>query len=91
MPPPASTTLNTFGQWSRPAVALIFGVRPNSEEIMTSVDLSSPVRSRSLSACRTTVRLTSKRSQSAASVGIFSPGVSMPEAIARSSSCSSWK
>ena len=53
--------------------------------------VTSPVRSRSLSACRTTVRLTSKRSQSAASVGIFSPGVSMPEAIARSSSCSSWK
>ena len=37
MPPPASTTLNTFGQWSRPAVPLIFGVRPNSLETMTSV------------------------------------------------------
>ena len=29
MPPPAITTLKTFGQWSRPAVALIFGVRPH--------------------------------------------------------------
>ena len=37
MPPPASTTLNTLGQWSRPAVPLIFGVRPNSLETMTSV------------------------------------------------------
>ena len=37
MPPPASTTLNTFGQWSRPAVLLIFGVRPNSLLTMTSV------------------------------------------------------
>ena len=39
--------MNTLGQWSRPAVPLIFGVRPNSEEIMISVDSSSPVRSRS--------------------------------------------
>ena len=30
IPPPARTTLNTFGQWSRPASLLIFGVRPNS-------------------------------------------------------------
>ena len=30
MPPPAITMLNTLGQWSRPAVPLIFGVRPNS-------------------------------------------------------------
>jgi len=37
MPPPASTTLNTFGQWSRPAVALIVGVRPNSARAMTRV------------------------------------------------------
>ena len=37
MPPPASITLNTFGQWSRPAVWLIFGVRPNSLLTMTSV------------------------------------------------------
>ena len=42
MPPPASTTENTFGQWSRPAVPLIFGVRPNSLEIMISVLSSSP-------------------------------------------------
>ena len=42
MPPPASTTLNTFGQWSRPASALIFGVRPNSLETMTRVWSSKP-------------------------------------------------
>src|SRR5256885_3774469 len=42
IPPPARTTLKTFGQWSRPAVGLIFGVRPNSLEIMTSVLSSSP-------------------------------------------------
>ena len=38
MPPPAITTVKTFGQWSRPAVPLIFGVRPNSEAMHTSVD-----------------------------------------------------
>ena len=48
MPPPASTTLNTFGQWSRPAVPLIFGVRPNSLDTITSVLSSSPRSSRSL-------------------------------------------
>src|SRR5438552_1435725 len=42
MPPPARTMLNTFGQWSRPAVALTFGVRPNSDETMTSVDHGPP-------------------------------------------------
>ena len=47
MPPPAITTLNTFGQWSRPARLLIFGVRPNSDPMQTSVDDSSPRRSRS--------------------------------------------
>ena len=41
------TTLKTFGQWSRPAVALIFGVRPNSDDTMISVESSWPVRSRS--------------------------------------------
>ncbi len=30
MPPPASATLKTLGKWSRPALALILGVRPNS-------------------------------------------------------------
>jgi hypothetical protein len=48
MPPPARTTLKTLGQWSRPLVALIFGVRPNSEETMTSVEASMPRWSRSL-------------------------------------------
>ena len=47
MPPPARTTLKTLGQWSRPASLLIFGVRPNSLETMTTVRLSRPVRSRS--------------------------------------------
>lgn len=47
-PPPASTTENTFGQWSRPAVPLIFGVRPNSLEIITSVLSSIPFALRSL-------------------------------------------
>ncbi len=47
MPPPARTTLKTLGQWSRPASLLILGVRPNSLETMTTVRLSSPVRSRS--------------------------------------------
>ncbi len=42
MPPPASTTLNTFGQWSRPASLLILGVRPNSLETMTSVSFKQP-------------------------------------------------
>ena len=42
IPPPASTTLNTLGQWSRPALRLIFGVRPNSEETITNVSSSSP-------------------------------------------------
>ena len=37
MPPPASTTLKTLGQWSRPASLLILGVRPNSLETMTTV------------------------------------------------------
>ena len=37
-----STTENTRGQWSRPLVPLIFGVRPNSELTMTSVRLSMP-------------------------------------------------
>src|SRR6266550_3166262 len=46
-PPPASTTVKTLGQWSRPPVPLIFGVRPNSEEIMMRVESSSPLRSRS--------------------------------------------
>ena len=47
MPPPASITQKTFGQWSRPAVLLIFGVRPNSEVTMTSVESSRPRSSRS--------------------------------------------
>src|SRR6516164_9053578 len=47
MPPPASTTLNTLGQWSRPASLLILGVRPNSLETMTIVRFNRPVRSRS--------------------------------------------
>ena len=47
MPPPAITMLNTLGQWSRPAVPLIFGVRPNSVVTHTSVESSSLRRSRS--------------------------------------------
>jgi hypothetical protein len=47
IPPPANNTLKTFGQWSRPAVWLIFGVRPNSLETMISVRASRPRASRS--------------------------------------------
>ena len=42
-PPPARATLNTFGKWSRPALGLIFGVRPNSPIQTTSVRPSMPV------------------------------------------------
>ena len=42
MPPPASTTLNTRGQWSRPASPLILGVRPNSLETITIVSVEHP-------------------------------------------------
>ena len=47
-PPPASTALKQYGQWSRPALALIFGVRPNSPIAMTSVESSKPRSARSL-------------------------------------------
>ena len=36
-PPPARATLKTLGKWSRPALGLILGVRPNSPIQTTSV------------------------------------------------------
>ena len=42
MPPPASSALQTPGQWSRPPAALSFGVRPNSPVATTSVESSRP-------------------------------------------------
>jgi len=46
MPPPASTTLKQSGQWSRPALLLLFGVRPNSPTLpwFISTRLSGVVR-----------------------------------------------
>ena len=41
-PPPAMTIENACGQWSRPAIALIRGVRPNSVVSTTSVESSWP-------------------------------------------------
>ena len=42
-PPPARATLKTLGKWSRPALGLILGVRPNSPIQTTSVLSSMPV------------------------------------------------
>ena len=41
-PPPANRQLNTDGWWSRPAVLLIFGVRPNSLSMTIIVFFSMP-------------------------------------------------
>ena len=41
-PPPARATLKTLGKWSRPALGLILGVRPNSPIQTTSVWSSMP-------------------------------------------------
>ena len=46
-PPPARATLKTRGKWSRPALGLIFGVRPNSPIQTTSVRSSIPAAFRS--------------------------------------------
>src|SRR5437899_4621033 len=53
IPAPASSTENTRGQWSLPALALIFGVRPNSPDTTTSVEDRSPRPARSSSRPRT--------------------------------------
>ena len=42
IPPPASRAHDTLGQWSRPAWALILGVRPNSPHTITVTSLSRP-------------------------------------------------
>ena len=42
IPPPANTVVQAAGKWSRPAWALIFGVRPNSPIQTISVESSSP-------------------------------------------------
>ena len=42
MPPPASSANIACGQWSRPALGLIFGVRPNSPVTNTEVESSKP-------------------------------------------------
>ena len=42
IPPPATAALKTFGQWSRPAFVLIFGVRPNSPHAITIVVAKQP-------------------------------------------------
>src|SRR5262249_9561655 len=56
-PPPASTIENACGQWSRPAIVLIRGVRPNSVVSTTSVESSRP-RSR-----RSAIRAANPRSR----------------------------
>src|SRR5262249_43025699 len=47
-PPPAQTIDMAPGQWSRPAVGLIRGVRPNSPNVITSTFWSSPRLARSV-------------------------------------------
>ena len=42
IPPPASTVVQALGKWSRPALALILGVRPNSPIQTIRVESSSP-------------------------------------------------
>ena len=42
MPPPASTVVQAAGKWSRPALLLILGVRPNSPIQTISVESSRP-------------------------------------------------
>ncbi len=49
IPPPASATDQAAGQWSRPALLLIFGVRPNSPWQTTRVVSSNPRSLRSAS------------------------------------------
>ncbi len=49
MPPPASARLKPLGQWSRPPVRLILGVRPNSPQQSTTVRSSAFLRFRSRS------------------------------------------
>ena len=41
-PPPANIAMPTSGQWSRPAKALIRGVRPNSPQTSTATSSSRP-------------------------------------------------
>ena len=72
-PPPARTTLQTPGQWSRPPDALIRGVRPNSPAATTRVVSSRPHRSRS----------SSKAENARSNVGSSSSGVIVQRAERR--------